>query len=70
MVGGYLFNVFDIYTREWVGYCFDLSAIKENAIISVENALVSHRNVIPEQLIIRADNVVHSTQVKPFENQC
>lgn len=40
---GYLFNVFDIYTREWVSYCFDLSAIKENAIISVENALVSHR---------------------------
>lgn len=33
---GYLFNVFDIYTREWVSYCFDLSAaIKENAIISV-----------------------------------
>lgn len=53
---GYLFNVFDIYTREWVSYCFDLSAIKENAIISIENALVSHRNVIPEQLIIRADN--------------
>ena len=54
---GYLFNVFDIYTREWVSYCFDLSAaIKENAIISVENALVSHRNVIPKQLIIRADN--------------
>lgn len=53
---GYLFNVFDIYTREWVSYCFDLYAIKENAIISVENALVSHRNVIPEQLIIRADN--------------
>jgi hypothetical protein len=23
---GYLFNVFDVFTREWVGYCFDLSA--------------------------------------------
>ncbi len=32
------------------------TAIKENAIISVENALVSHKNVIPEHLIIRADN--------------
>src|SRR5512134_2349429 len=27
---GYLFNVFDIFTREWVGYyCFDLSAVKK-----------------------------------------
>ena len=31
---GYLFNMFDIFTREWIGYCFDLSALKENAIIS------------------------------------
>ena len=31
----YLFNVFDIFTREWVGYCFDLSAVKENAIIAI-----------------------------------
>ena len=46
MVGEVIFSILDIYTREWVGYCFDLSAIKENAIISVENALVSHRNVI------------------------
>ena len=57
---GYLFNVFDVYTREWVGRwhtaCFDLSAVKENAIISVENALVSHGEVVPGQLTIRADN--------------
>lgn len=53
---GYLFNVFDVYTREWVAYCFDLSAVKENAIISVENALVSHGGVVPEKLTIRADN--------------
>jgi len=33
-----------------------LSAVKENAIISVENGLVSHGNVIPEQLTIRSDN--------------
>lgn len=42
---GYLFNVFDVFTREWMGYCFDLSAVKENAIISIENALVSHREI-------------------------
>jgi len=53
---GYLFNVFDVYTREWVAYCFDLSAVKENAIISVENALVSHGDVVPGKLTIRADN--------------
>jgi len=31
-----LFNMFDVFTREWVGHCFDLSAVKENAIISIE----------------------------------
>ncbi|MGH9953119.1 MAG: IS3 family transposase, partial [Nitrososphaeraceae archaeon] len=44
---GYLFNVFDVFTREWVAYCFDLSAVKENAIISIENALVSHKEIVP-----------------------
>jgi putative transposase len=53
---GYLFNVFDVFTREWVGYCFDLSAVKENAIISVENALVTHKDIAPENLVIRTDN--------------
>lgn len=62
---GYLFNVFDIFTRVWVGYCFDLSAVKENAIISIENALVSHKEiVVPDndnkdnnnKPTIRADN--------------
>lgn len=58
---GYLFNVFDIFTREWVGYCFDLSAVKENAIISIENALVSHKEIVPDvgssnKPTIRADN--------------
>jgi transposase InsO family protein len=53
---GYLFNVFDIFTREWVGYCFDLSAVKENAIISIENALVTHKGILPENLVIRTDN--------------
>ena len=53
---GYLFNVFDVFTREWVDYCFDLSAVKENAIISIENALVTHKDIVPENLVIRTDN--------------
>lgn len=58
---GYLFNVFDVFTREWVGYCFDLSAVKENAIISIENARVSHREIKADnnnnnKPTIRADN--------------
>jgi putative transposase len=61
---GYLFNVFDVFTREWMGYCFDLSAVKENAIISIENALVSHREILvpcnsnsnSNKPIIRTDN--------------
>ena len=54
---GYLFNMFDVFTREWVGYyCFDLSAVKENAIISVENALVTHKDIVPQDLVIRTDN--------------
>ena len=53
---GYLFNVFDVFTREWVGYCFDLSAVKENAIIAIENALVTHKDILPENLVIRTDN--------------
>jgi putative transposase len=45
---GYLFNVFDVFSREWIGYCFGLSAVKENAIISIENALVSHKEMVPD----------------------
>ena len=44
---GYLFNVFDVYAREWIAYCFDLSAVKDNAIIPIENALISHGKVQP-----------------------
>lgn len=53
---GYLFNVFDVFTREWVGYCFDLYAVKENAIIAIENALVTHKDIVPQDLVIRTDN--------------
>ena len=50
--------MFDIFTREWVGYyCFDLSAVKENAIIAIENALVTHNDIVPENLlVIRTNN--------------
>ena len=52
----YLFNVFDVFTREWVGYCIDLSTINENAIIDRENALVTHKGIVHENLVIRTDN--------------
>ncbi len=38
-----------------MAYVFDLSAVSENAIISVEDALISHK-IKPEELILRADN--------------
>ncbi len=55
---GYMFNVFDVFSREWAGKRFDLMAVKENAIISVESALASHKNVALETdpLRLRADN--------------
>jgi len=53
---GYLFNVFDVFTREWVAYVFDLFAVKENAIISIDNALISHKEIETKGLTIRVDN--------------
>lgn len=38
----YLFNVVDVFSREWVGYVFDKYAVKENAILSVGKALIKH----------------------------
>jgi transposase InsO family protein len=38
----YLFNVEDVVSREWVSYVFDKYATKENAILSVEKALIKH----------------------------
>ena len=49
----YLFDVFDIFTIEWVVYCFDLSAVKQNAniwtIFLLKNALVTHKDIIPQK---------------------
>jgi putative transposase len=38
----YLFNVIDVYSREWLGYVFDGFARKENAVQAVVNALAKH----------------------------
>jgi putative transposase len=54
---GYLFNVVDAFSREWVGKRFDLTAVKGNAISSVESALASHKNALEAgPLRLRADN--------------
>ncbi len=38
----YLFNVIDVFSREWASYVFDKYAVKENAILSVEKAVIKH----------------------------
>jgi putative transposase len=53
----YLFNVIDVFHREWLGYAFETSAVKEHAIMSVNNALASHGAVVvPGELTLRCDN--------------
>ena len=52
----YLFNVEDVFHREWLGYSFDTQAVKENAIMSVNNALASHPEVEEKKLTLRCDN--------------
>jgi transposase InsO family protein len=46
----YLFNVVDVFSREWVSYVFDHYAVKENAILSVEKALIKHPQAIDVRL--------------------
>jgi len=46
----YLFNVEDVVSREWVSYVFDKYAVKENAILSVEKALIKHPEAIGVRL--------------------
>ncbi len=52
----YLFNVEDVFQREWLGYAFDTNAVKENAIMSVNNALAAHPQVDIRKLTLRCDN--------------
>jgi putative transposase len=42
----YLFNVEDVVSREWVSYVFDKYAVKENAILSVEKAVIKHPDAL------------------------
>jgi transposase InsO family protein len=46
----YLFNVEDVVSREWVSYVFDTYAVKENAILSVEKALIKHPEAVGVRL--------------------
>jgi putative transposase len=46
----YLFNVEDVVSREWVSYVFDKYAVKENAIQSVEKAVVKRPEAVGVRL--------------------
>ena len=46
----------DVFQREWLGYSFDTSAVKESAIMSVNNALAAHPMVDVSKLTLRCDN--------------
>jgi putative transposase len=46
----YSFNVEDVFSREWVSYVFDKLAVKENAILSVEKALIKHPEAVGVRL--------------------
>lgn len=52
----YLFNVLDVFTRVWLGYTFDTRAGRENAIMSVNNALAAHPGIKTSNLTLRVDN--------------
>ena len=52
----YLFNVEDVFQREWLGYSFDTNAVKESAIMSVNNALAAHPQADISNLTLRCDN--------------
>jgi len=51
----YLFNVIDVFTSEWIGYAFDMTATRHNAVMSVNNAIASRKPHVPG-LTIRVDN--------------
>lgn len=44
-----------MFTREWIGYAFDVSATRHNAIMSVNNSVASRKPHMPS-LTIRVDN--------------
>lgn len=52
----YIFNLLDVFQREWLAYAFDTYAVKENAIMSVNNALAAHPGIDTSELTLRCDN--------------
>ena len=46
----FLFNAIDVVSREWLSYVFDTSATKENAILSVQKALIKHPEAVDVRL--------------------
>lgn len=52
---GYLFNVLDCFSREWLAYILDLLATKENAIQAVVRAVERHPEA-SERVTLYSDN--------------
>jgi len=50
----YLFNVVDVFSREWVSYVFNHYAVKQNAILRVEKILI--KNPLALQVRLRTDH--------------
>ena len=52
---GYLFNILDAFTREWVGYAFEPRAVTDGAIAALTEALASKK---PDcsKLVLRTNN--------------
>jgi transposase InsO family protein len=51
----YLFNVLDVYSREWIAYVFDTMAVAGNAIQSVVKAVEKYPEAAG-RVILRCDN--------------
>jgi len=64
----YLFNVLDVFSREWTGYAFDTAARSDNAIMSVNNALAAHPQIDIPKLTLRIDNGSQYTSRKFTES--
>jgi len=64
----YLFNVLDVFSREWAGYAFDTAARSDNAIMSVNNALATHPEIDVSKLTLRVDNGSQYTSRKFTES--
>lgn len=64
----YLFNVLDVFDRVWIAYAFDTQARSENAIMSVNNALVTCKDIDVSKLTLRVDNGSQYTSRKFIES--